>query len=168
MKQAEAERSKDRVFGLPAKEQSTQPPTMLAGMSNRVGPGRRLRGLMPQTAMLHTLRCLDSFSGRRRLTARGQLESLFLEHAGQTLAGDLGYTAKGVFHSNTIDYGPRFRDAGEDLCAACNGNFDDSTYLLGVRPPSPRRGRGKVRLLLRRAAGESLPVAELAKSSDAT
>ncbi len=64
-------------------------------------------------SILRTPGMLDFFDEQaRRLAVRGQVEFLFLEHAGRPIAGDYGYRAKGVFHSHKIAYDPDFAHAG--------------------------------------------------------
>jgi CelD/BcsL family acetyltransferase involved in cellulose biosynthesis len=48
----------------------------------------------------------------KQLAAHGELEILFLQQNGHTLAAEYGFVAKGVYHSHKIAYDPEFAFAG--------------------------------------------------------
>ncbi|MBW3600197.1 MAG: GNAT family N-acetyltransferase [Planctomycetes bacterium] len=86
------------------------------------------------TSILRTPGMFDFFDRQvRRLAETGEFEALFLELDGRPIAGDLGYAAKGVFHSHKIAFDPEYRNAspGQVLCyLQLPRYFADSSYRI--------------------------------------
>jgi CelD/BcsL family acetyltransferase involved in cellulose biosynthesis len=67
----------------------------------------------PGQAVLKTPRVFDFYCRlARQLAAWGCLRVALLEHGGRPIAGELGWVAKGVYHSFKVAYDERFREFG--------------------------------------------------------